>query len=96
MSKQDFMGVRNWIDVQRALLGLKQNISYSSKTLLKVNNDPIFFFLSLAVSAITMIVLYSNAVIKSNVSIVWWYFWLLCLAIAISLQLTMVFELIRF
>lgn len=71
-------------------------LPYVFSALLKVNNDPIFFFLSLAVSAITMIVLYSNAVIKSNVSIVWWYFWLLCLAIAISLQLTMVFELIRF
>ena len=39
MSKQDFMGVRNFFDVQKELLGLKKNLIYSSNTLLKVNNE---------------------------------------------------------
>lgn len=39
MSKQDFMGVRNFSDVQKELLGLKKNLIYSSNTLLKVNNE---------------------------------------------------------
>jgi len=43
-----------------------------------------------------MILLYRNAVLKSQVSLGWWYFWLCCLALAISLQLTVVFKLIQF
>jgi len=61
-----------------------------------VNNDSNFFILSLVFAVITMIILYRNAVVKSQVAISWWYFWLLCLAIAISLQLTVVFKVIQF
>ncbi len=59
------------------------------------NNGSIFFFISLVLSVITMIILYRAAVLKSQVSIGWWYFWLFCLAVAISLQLTVVFKLIQ-
>jgi len=71
-------------------------LPYVVSALFELNNDPIFFFLSLVVSVITMIVLYRNAALKSNVSLWWWYFWLFCLAIAVSLQLTLVFNVIQF
>ena len=60
------------------------------------NNDSIFFFISLVLSVITMIILYRNAVVKSEIAMGWWYFWLFCLAIAISLQLTVVFKVAQF
>jgi hypothetical protein len=43
-----------------------------------------------------MIILYRNAVVKSEIAMGWWYFWLFCLAIAISLQLTVVFKVAQF
>ncbi len=71
-------------------------LPYVISALTGFNNDPIFFFLSLVFSVITMIVIYRNAVLKSQVAIGWWYFWLFCLAIAISLQLTVVFKVVQF
>jgi hypothetical protein len=71
-------------------------LPYVVSALFDLNNDPIFFFLSLAASVITMIVMYRNAALKSNVSLAWWYFWLFCLTIAVSLQLTLVFKVIQF
>ncbi len=71
-------------------------LPYVVSALFDLNNDPIFFFLSLAASIITMIVLYRNAALNSNVSLGWWYFWLFSLTIAVSLQLTLVFNLIQF
>jgi len=65
--------------------------------LLNVSNiaDSANFFLgSLVASVWVMIVLYFRAVRISFVSIRWWLGWLVCLAIAISLQLTVVFKII--
>jgi hypothetical protein len=53
-----------------------------------------FFIGSLAGSVATMIFLYYRAVRKSNVSLYWWGCWLVCLATAITLQLTVVFGVI--
>ena len=55
-----------------------------------------FFVGSLLAAVLTMVVLYYNAVKKSGVKLQWWFFWLGCLAIAITLQLTMVFHVIYF
>lgn len=53
-----------------------------------------FFIGSLATSVLVMILLYYRAVKKSVVPRKWWFFWLGCLAIAISLQLTVVFHVV--
>jgi len=53
-----------------------------------------FFLGSLVVSVLVMILLYFRAARISFVSIRWWFGWLVCLAIAISLQLTVVFKII--
>lgn len=53
-----------------------------------------FFIGSLIISVAVMIGLYYRAIKLSEVKINWWYFWLACLAIAVSLQLTVVFHVI--
>ena len=53
-----------------------------------------FFFGSLIVAVVMMILAYYHSVIAMELSLKWWYFWLLALAIAISLQLTVVFNFI--
>lgn len=51
-----------------------------------------FFVPSLIVAVLVMIAMYFRAVKKSNVEPIWFYGWLLSLATAISLQLTVVFH----
>ena len=57
----------------------------------KINNTD-FFVGSLLAAVAVMILLYAIAVRNANVSIKWWLGWLTCLAIAIALQLTIVFH----
>jgi len=57
-----------------------------------IANGSNFFIGSLATAVLTMIVLYYRAVQKTAIPFYWWLFWLGCLAIAISLQLTVVFH----
>src|SRR6187402_2449475 len=52
-----------------------------------MSNSPQFFIGSLIASVLVMIIAYYQAVQTSGVNIKWLFFWLLCLAIAISLQL---------
>ena len=59
-------------------------------------NGSEFFFGSLIVSVIVMIFYYYRAVKQTGLPLKWWFFWLFCLAIAISLQLTVVFKIINF
>ncbi len=62
----------------------------------QVSNSPHFFVGSLFVSVVAMIFFYYKGVRQIQLSIKWWLIWLLCLAIAISLQLTVVFHQINF
>ncbi len=57
-----------------------------------ITNSPTFFLGSLIASVLVMIVAYYQAVQSSGVNMKWLYFWLLCLAVAITLQLTVVFH----
>ena len=59
------------------------------------SNSSEFFIGSLLVAVMVMIVLYYKAVINSKIAIKWWYLWLGCLVIAISLQLTVVFHIFQ-
>jgi hypothetical protein len=43
-----------------------------------------------------MVLMYFFAVKQAALPLIWWFGWLFCLAIAISLQLTIVFHLVRF
>lgn len=55
-------------------------------------NSPNFFIGSLVVAVVAMVVLYYQSVRSCRITIRWWWGWLVCLAIAITLQLTVVFE----
>ena len=55
-------------------------------------NGKNFFLASLLVAVATMILMYAISVRHSRLSKLWWLGWLVCLAVAISLQLTVVFH----
>lgn len=59
-------------------------------------NDPLFFMASLIVAVGLMIVLYFLTVQKAGLHKKWFWGWIICLAIAIILQLTVVFSVIKF
>jgi len=69
-------------------------IPYILSAVLKISNTPAFFFGSLIACVITMIGFYYKAVRQLEISIRWWLGWLVCLATAITLQLTVVFKFI--
>ena len=57
-----------------------------------LSNSGAFFFGSLIIAVVLMILMYYHSVRELKLSIKWWIFWLFCLAIAITLQLTVVFH----
>lgn len=59
-------------------------------------SEPVFFIVSLLFSVMLMIVLYFRNVKKLSLSNSWFWGWIFCLAIAILLQLTVVFSVIKF
>ncbi len=61
----------------------------------KVDNAQ-FFIGSLLVAVFAMIILYFLSVKKSAIPVKWFWSWIFCLAIAITLQLTVVFSVIKF
>lgn len=48
--------------------------------------------ISVALSVLIMIGLYYRIVKQSGISIAWFYSWIICLALAVTLQLTVVFD----
>ena len=58
----------------------------------KWNDNGTFFFVSLLVAVLLMIMLYHQSIKALKLPLKWWIFWLICLAIAITLQLTVVFH----
>ena len=68
-------------------------IPYILSSWLEINDDPFFFFGSLILAVLIMIFRYYTEVTRLNLSLSWWYFWLLCLSLAVGLQITVVFHL---
>lgn len=75
------------------LLGSMMLIPYTVSGWLGLSNDQWFFFGSLILAVLIMIFRYHTEVVRLHLSLGWWYFWLLCLTIAVGLQLTVVFHL---
>lgn len=67
-------------------------IPYIFSSLMKLNNSSVFFIGSLVTAVISMICSYCWIVKKLMLPIKWLFYWLFSLAIAISLQLTVVFH----
>lgn len=76
------------------LLGTLMLIPYILSSWLEISNEPIFFFGSLVLAILVMVFRYHTEVSRLNLSLAWWYFWLLCLTIAVGMQATIVFKLI--
>lgn len=91
-----FLREKAWVFVKNigfvCLVGSCILLPYVLFSLLNITNDPSFFLGSLIVSVLTMIVLYYRAVRRTQLPVKWFLIWLLCLATAISLQLTVVFH----
>jgi hypothetical protein len=60
---------------------------------LDISDDPLFFFASLILAVLVMVFRYYAEVIRLNLSLGWWYAWLFTLAVAVGLQLSLVFHL---
>lgn len=67
-------------------------LPYFASSLLHFDNSAEFFIASLIVAVLSMIFLYYRAVKKCGLPVKWWLGWLACLAIAVTLQLTIVFH----
>ena len=59
-------------------------------------NNSSFFINSLLLAVVLMIVLYFLHIKRSGLSLKWFWGWIFCLTIAITLQLTVVFSVIKF
>ncbi len=59
-------------------------------------NSATFFVASLLIAVAAMITLYFKNVKNTSVSLTWFWGWIICLVIAITLQLTVVFSVIKF
>lgn len=69
-------------------------IPYIILSITGISNSGSFFLGSLIVAVIIMVFSYLRILKKLLLPIKWWIYWLICLAIAISLQLTVVFHVI--
>jgi len=58
----------------------------------EINNNSNFFFSSLIVAVLVMIIKYFQVIKHLKININWWFFWMFCLIIAITMQLTFVFH----
>lgn len=75
------------------LLGSMMLIPYTISAWLELSDDQWFFFGSLIMAILIMVFRYYSEVMRLHLSLSWWYFWLLCLTIAVGVQLTVVFHL---
>lgn len=69
-------------------------LPYVLLSVMNIASDANFFVGSLVASVLVMICFYYKAILQSGVDIRWWFFWLACLATAITLQLTVVFHIL--
>ncbi len=92
-----FLQEKKWIFLKNigftCLLGSVILLPYSIGSFISKDNDGSFFIISLIVSVAAMVFSYYRSVKKSDVGTHWFAGWLLCLAIAITLQLKVIFNL---
>jgi hypothetical protein len=90
---------KKWLFIQKTgftcLVGSLLLLPYCFSSFLKLNNSPAFFFASLVLAVLVMIVSYYQNVTHLDIGLHWWLLWLVCLTIAVSLQLTIVFHIIK-
>ena len=91
-----FLGGKKWDFIKNiaftCLVGSVILLPYAILSVCFAINNASFFIGSLMVAVAVMILLYALSVQNAGVKIQWWLGWLCCLAIAITLQLTVVFH----
>lgn len=95
-----FLQNKKWEFIRRigftCLLGSIILLPFCFSSALGISNNSTFFLGSLIVSVGSMVISYRRSVEKSDIGIHWWSGWLFCLAVAIILQLKVVFNLSLF
>ena len=74
------------------LIGSVALLPYCFSSLLNFSNHSVFFLVSLIIAVFLMIPLYYFAVKRTGFHISWWVGWMFCLVVAVSSQLTFVFN----
>ena len=91
-----FLKERKWHFIKNisfvCLIGSLILLPYAVLSKLWGVNGNDFFVGSLVLAVAVMIFFYAVAVKNAGINIKWWLGWLLCLAIAVTLQLTIVFH----
>jgi len=97
-----FLKEKKWVYIKHlagvCLIGSFILLPFVVLNKLKIMEDHngVFFLGSLIAAVIAMLYYAYKSVKISDISIHWWYLWILCLFIAVSLQLTLVFHVIVF
>ena len=95
-----FLDSKRWAFIKEigfvCLIGSCLLLPYILLSISKISDDPKLFIGSLMLAVFVMIFFYFKAIKKLELPIKWWLFWLLCLAVAVTLQLTVVFHQIEF
>jgi hypothetical protein len=90
------LGTNKWAFIknigQACFWGSVLLLPYAAASRLWGINGTYFFTGSLVFSVAAMIVLYATGTKQAGAKMGWWLFWLLCLAVAVALQLTIVFH----
>ncbi len=94
-----FLQSRKWVFVRNisvtCLIGSAILLPFCISSVLKLNSSNTFFILSIIAAVLVMIFSYYKSVLNAGIGLKWWLGWILCLAIAIVLQLTIVFHIIN-
>jgi hypothetical protein len=95
-----FLGDRKWEFTKdlgaTCLAGSTVLLPYAIAGTVSDNNGTMFFMNSLILAVVLMIGLYFLHIRRSGLPLRWFGGWILCLAIAITLQLTVVFSVLKF
>ena len=89
-----FLGIKKWAFIRRiSVVCLVGSVALLPYCMLESQQEKEnYFFGSLILSVLIMIPLYYMAVQKMKISLLWFIGWFTCLAIAIMLQLVVVFQ----
>ena len=94
-----FLKNKKWIFIQKigliCLLGSVTLLPYYFLNICNIPNSDLFFVGSIMVAVVAMVFCYFIVVKKMHIGLHWWWGWLICLAIAIFLQLTVVFNVLK-
>ena len=95
-----FLKEKKWVFIYGislvCLVGSVILLPYCLYLILNFPDNSAFFVASLVLAVLTMLVLYYRTVQKNGLSLSWFISFAIALCIAVSLQLTVVFQVIKF